>query len=164
MGDGAGKVQVRWDEWAAVTDALTAAPAAGPGPSAAGALPARASLEAPAASKGALVVVCFAQSWSPPSLHSAVELEKFRMGEEAGLAQVFIVDADKESGCAWELGIKATPAIVFYRDGEHMRIRRPAAADDIKLVGSFAGTTLVEAIRVAKKAVAQGEQTVSLDI
>ena len=133
--------------------------------SAAGALPARATLEVPGPRPGGLVVVCFAQSWSPPSLHSAVELEKFRMGEEAaGLAQVFIVDADKESGCAWELGIKATPAIVFYRGGEHMRIRRPAAAEDIKLVGSFAGTTLVEAIRVAKKAVAQGEQTVSLDI
>lgn len=113
---------------------------------------------------GHLVVVCFAQEWSPPALHTAQALEKLRSdGLDPHIGQVFIVDADKESGCTWELGVRATPAIVYYKDGDPMTVRRLAQSDDIKLVGSFSAENVCSSVQKARQAINAGESDIVFD-
>jgi len=111
------------------------------------------------------VAVCFAQGWNPPALFAAQMMEKVRMGGDVGqLAQIFIVDADKEMAAVWELGVVATPAIAVYSKGKAMTFRRGDRVDDIKLVGDQIGDqeAIVGVLRSAKEASRGGGTIVNL--
>ena len=73
------------------------------------------------------------------------------------------MDADKESEVTWQLGIRAIPNIVFYKDGDPMNVRRLAQSDDMKLVGSFSAEDVVAAVHKARHAVDAGDADVEFD-
>ena len=82
-----------------------------------------------------------------------------RRGEAERLgAQVFIVDADANRGRCWDLGVKATPAFVFYWEGHELTVKRLMHEDDVKLTGSFSDETLLEVIRVARESSVKGRK------
>ena len=86
-----------------------------------------------------------------------------RPGSNPHAGQVFVVDANKESGCTWELGVWAILAIVYYKDGGPMTVRRLAQSDDIKLVGSFSAEDVTSSIQKARHAIAAGKSDAIFD-
>ncbi|WZN62284.1 hypothetical protein HKI87_05g38200 [Chloropicon roscoffensis] len=127
---------VRWDNWTLVSDAIQST-----------------------SEDLLLVVVCFAQKWSPASLHSAMTVEKIRKSGEADRngAQVFIIDADEERGRCWENGMRATPCFSFYWRGKQMSVQRVLHDDDVKLTGSFSEKTILDVIKGARESGLRGE-------
>ena len=106
---------------------------------------------------------CTCESPPPPPCPSLTAHGMGLVGLNPNVGQLFIVDADKESGCTWELGIRVTPAIVFYRDGNPMNVRRLAQSDDMKLMGSFSAEDVVASVQKARRAVDAGETDIVFD-
>ena len=128
---------VRWDNWGLIQDAIQST-----------------------SEELLLVVVCFAQKWSPASAHAAATVENIRKSGEADRsgAQVFIIDADEERGRSWESGIRSTPAFVFYWKGKQMSVQRLFHDDDVKLTGSFSEQTILSVIRGARESGLRGDK------
>mmetsp|Transcript_12947 Transcript_12947/g.32601 ORF Transcript_12947/g.32601 Transcript_12947/m.32601 type:complete len:94 (+) Transcript_12947:106-387(+) len=80
-------------------------------------------------------------------------MERIRKSGEAERvgSQLFIIDADEERTKCWDLGVKVTPAFVFYWQGKALVVKRLMHDDDIKLTGSFSEETLVEVIKTARE-------------
>ncbi|QDZ21382.1 hypothetical protein HOP50_05g39120 [Chloropicon primus] len=126
---------VRWDNWELIQDAVQST-----------------------GDDLLLVVVCFAQKWSPTSLDTAVKVENIRKSGEADRngAQAFIINADEERGRCWEFGIKTTPAFVFYWKGKQLSVQRLLHDNDVKLTGSFSEQTLLKVIKAARESSLRG--------
>jgi hypothetical protein len=98
-----------------------------------------------------LTVVGFIDRWAPHSFATAVALEAVRSaGEVAAFANIFLVDATAERDAAHEYGVLATPALLFFWDGEQAIVRRPAWEDDNKYCGVVPAARLAEMIRHAR--------------
>ena len=93
-----------------------------------------------------LVVICIADKFGGPAMSTAHSLEAVRAEVEA-FAQCFCVEAIAQADKCWDLGVVATPAVLFFWDGEPVSVRRPDWDDDTKLHGAFTPDKLLEVIR-----------------
>ncbi len=81
-----------------------------------------------ATAQNKLVVVCIAEKWNKATLNTAKHVEE--LGVKFGDANLMVID---KRGCpelCEELNIKATPAIVFYWNGNPMAIKRSGWQND----------------------------------
>ena len=103
-------VTIHWDSW----DSVEAALQAGLGRAAAAD---GGSLEAQRAPR--LAIACFADAWAPSALATAAAAETVRTsGDVRAFAQLFVLDAGSERDRVWEMGILATPTLLFFWDGQ----------------------------------------------
>ena len=112
-----------------------------------------------------LVVVCFSDSWSPTS--RAVVSSLARLRQDLPFASLVWLEASREHASAQNLGIYATPAVVFYWNGHPVSLRRPDQDTDHKFVGALSDAQLLQTIHHVQDCCLQGEQEqpplVSLD-
>lgn len=96
-----------------------------------------------------LVILAFVDQWAPPAYATAVGLESIRAQVQA-YASIFIVDATAERDAAHDAGVLATPALLFFWEGQQAIVSRPAWDDDDKYSGAVPADRLVEIIRHAR--------------
>lgn len=109
------------------------------------------------------VVVCFAHTWNPPSVHVASILQKFRDTGEFPWVQIFIINAEKDVSKCFSIGVTTTPVIMLYYHNQPLIIRRPMWDDEPKFVGSTTKDNLSDIIRAARDTIDRGQRIISLD-
>mmetsp|Transcript_22886 Transcript_22886/g.73695 ORF Transcript_22886/g.73695 Transcript_22886/m.73695 type:complete len:158 (-) Transcript_22886:132-605(-) len=140
---------VDWDSWSSIQELLTVSHVS--------------ARKRDAESEVRLVVCCFAHSWSPASMHTAVLVDTIRATGKCPFARLFLVDATREREACAELGIAATPALVLFWDGEPLQVRRPGWDSDTKFVGSASERDLVNMVQYAREAGVRGETVIHID-
>lgn len=131
-----------WDAWADAERAI-AESAEGPAP---------------------LVCVLFAHEWSPPARYAAAQARRLRDDPGFAFVRIFVVSADAErAGVCRELGVAATPAVLFVFRGERMVVQRPEREDSCLFVGSPTSQQLEELVRVARQSAVQRLSRVAVD-
>eukprot|EP00933_Yihiella_yeosuensis_P005796 TRINITY_DN110388_c0_g1_i1.p1 TRINITY_DN110388_c0_g1~~TRINITY_DN110388_c0_g1_i1.p1 ORF type:complete len:132 (+),score=24.25 TRINITY_DN110388_c0_g1_i1:126-521(+) len=116
-------------------------------------------INAEAALPGAdVAVIAFIQNWYGPAKLVCKQL--LSVGPAAG-AQVFFVDADVEAQKAHQLGIWASPCLLFFARGRQLTVQRPEADDANKFVGCISSEALDSLIRQAYQCVNTGSSIIA---
>lgn len=79
-----------------------------------------------------LIAVLFAHQWNPAAMHTVLALEELRLHSELNFAQTFVVDAEVDADAAADHGMRMSPALVLFWDGEKVQFRRQGWDDDDK--------------------------------
>mmetsp|Transcript_17445 Transcript_17445/g.40718 ORF Transcript_17445/g.40718 Transcript_17445/m.40718 type:complete len:133 (+) Transcript_17445:141-539(+) len=112
-------------------------------------------VSAEAAAKTAdIAVVAFIQEWLGPS--RMVMNQVLAIAPSAG-AVVCLVDYDSEAERVHQLGICASPCLMFYSKGRCLTVQRPEVDDANKYVGSITDTQLTSLLQQARECAVNGQ-------
>ena len=87
-----------------------------------------------------------------------------RDGEIPKGVHALVLDADDAITKCWEYGAFACPAVVLMRgDGTLMTVQRPLVGDDCKVSGPLSKALILQLLRAAVDAAANGRSVVVVD-
>lgn len=85
-----------------------------------------------------LIITAFVHRWNPAAMQIALHLVAAREQAEFSFASFFLVDADRDADKCKEFGIKLTPGVLLFWDGDPLTIRRGTWDDDEKSACAYA--------------------------
>mmetsp|Transcript_3114 Transcript_3114/g.7911 ORF Transcript_3114/g.7911 Transcript_3114/m.7911 type:complete len:130 (+) Transcript_3114:104-493(+) len=113
-----------------------------------------------AAKTADLAVVAFIQEWLGPS--RMVMHQVLALAPSLG-AVVCLVDYDAEAERVHQLGICASPCLMFYSKGRCLTVQRPEVDDATKYVGSITDSQLTSLLQQARECGAVGNAVIQAE-
>mmetsp|Transcript_12604 Transcript_12604/g.23283 ORF Transcript_12604/g.23283 Transcript_12604/m.23283 type:complete len:130 (+) Transcript_12604:111-500(+) len=107
-----------------------------------------------------IAIVAFIQEWLGPSrmvMHQVLSL-----APSVG-AVVCLVDYDAEAERVHQMGICASPCLMFYSKGRCLTVQRPEVDDANKYVGSITDSQLTSLLQQARECVAAGHGVIQAE-
>lgn len=111
---------------------------------------------------GGVLGLCIAQSWSPPAMFVAKQMELHRK-QKIPIFPIFQINHDEESALTHQYGVVTTPTCIFFSSGKMVTIRRPGYNDDIRFVGTASRENIATLLTSIKAVERDEDNMVTLD-